>query len=151
MKDEILTAFFQNLCAAIVFHVVIVVLLLCFGGCTTHKAATDNARESTQTHVETRTDALRAVDSVFIFWRDTVLLRGDTTEVTRWRTQYVTRIETQAHTDTLLRTDTLRVTERVETAAELTRWQRLRQSLFYPLATLLLISLIIIYAQRRID
>lgn len=148
MRDDILTAFIQNLCAAIVFHVVIVLVLL-FCGCSSHKTIAEDARESSQTRVEARTDAARVVDSVFIFWRDTVLLRGDATEVARWRTQYVTRTDTRTRTDTLIRTDTLRVKEYIETAAELSWWQRLRQSLFYPLVILLIACFTIIYAQRR--
>lgn len=146
---EILTAFLQNLCATIVFHIVVVLVLLCCGCSSCRRVSQDDARESVTKHVETRTDAARVVDSVFIFWRDTVLLRGDTTEIARWRTQYVTRTDARVLVDTLLRVDTLRVTERVETAAALTWWQRFRQSAFYPLVVLLIGCFTLIYAQRR--
>lgn len=149
MKEDIMAAFLQNICVAIVFHVAVVLLLLCCSSCSTHRAMQDTAAEGSTRRTETRTDAARLVDSVFVFWRDTVLLRGDTTEVTRWRTQYVTRTSTVIHADTLILTDTLRLTEHVETAATLSWYQRLRLTLFYPLFIALALSLFFIYAQRR--
>lgn len=130
--------------------VALLLAMMCCTGCASRKTVQGVAVEGSTRHVETRTDVARVFDSVFVFWCDTVLLRGDTTEVTRWRTQYVTRMQTAARVDTLVMVDTLRVTERVETAASLTWWQRFKIGSF-PFLLLLCIGYLAVtlWGRRR--
>lgn len=93
-------------------------------------AAGRRERETTTTNdIETVADtrsrsAISVADSVYV--EKIVLVRGDTVHVTTDREHFRTILQT----DTFVQTDTLRmvsaITDTVETAAELSKWQRVR-------------------------
>lgn len=99
-----------------------VLLTSCAAGRREVEKTTASDRE---TIADTRSSSVISVaDSVYV--EKIVLVRGDTVHVTTDREH----IRTILQTDTFVRSDTLRivstVTETVETAAELSKWQRLK-------------------------
>lgn len=125
---------------------VIAVVLLVACGCTsTHTAASADRVATAYTF---RIDTVFHTDSTFIFWRDTIITRGDTTEITRWRDRYIERTRTEHHADTLLRVDTLRIANTETREASLTLWQRFRLNSYYVILALFAASLFLYFTKR---
>ena len=99
----------------LVYIIILLILAVCFTSCRTQYIPV----ESVRTEYKTRYDSIYQRDSIY------TLVKGDT--VYQHRYKYLYRYLTTNRTDTILKSDSIRVPYPVE--KQLTRWQILRMEL----------------------
>ena len=90
------------------------------------------------------------IDSIIMRDSVSVIDRGDTVRIERWRTRYITRRDTVAIER--VRTDSIAVPYRVEVERPLTLWQRIKLSLggWALLAVLIVTAVVVCRRQRQL-
>lgn len=88
------------------------------------------------------------IDSIVMRDSVSVIDRGDTVRIERWRTRYITRRDTIAVER--VRTDSIAVPYRVEVERPLTLWQRIKLSLGgWALLAVLIAAAVMVWRLRR--
>ena len=103
----------------LVYIIILLILAVCFTSCRTQYIPVESVRTEYKTRDSTRYDSIYQRDSIY------TLVKGDT--VYQHRYKYLYRYLTTNGTDTILRSDSIRVPYPVE--KQLTRWQILRMEL----------------------
>ena len=103
----------------LVYIIILLILAVCFTSCRTQYIPVASVRTEYKTRDSTRYDSIYQRDSIY------TLVKGDT--VYQHRYKYLYRYLTTNRTDTILKSDSIRVPYPVE--KQLTRWQILRMEL----------------------
>ena len=103
----------------LVYIIILLILAVCFTSCRTQYIPVESVRTEYKTRDSTRYDSIYQRDSIY------TLVKGDT--VYQHRYKYLYRYLTTNRTDTILKSDSIRVPYPVE--KQLTRWQILRMEL----------------------
>ena len=103
----------------LVYIIILLMLAICFVSCRTQYIPVESVRTEYKTRDSTRYDSIYQRDSIY------TLAKGDT--VYQHRYKYLYRYLTTNRTDTILKSDSIRVPYPVE--KQLTRWQILRMEL----------------------
>ena len=103
----------------LVYIIILLILAVCFTSCRTQHIPVESVRTEYKTRDSTRYDSIYQRDSIY------TLVKGDT--VYQHRYKYLYRYLTTNRTDTILKSDSIRVPYPVE--KQLTRWQILRMEL----------------------
>ena len=103
----------------LVYIIILLILAVCFTSCRTQYIPVESVRTEYKTRDSTRYDSIYQRDSIY------TLVKGDT--VYQHRYKYLYRYLTTNRTDTILKSDSIRVPYQVE--KQLTRWQILRMEL----------------------
>ena len=103
----------------LVYIIILLILAVCFTSCRTQYIPVESVRTEYKTRDSTRYDSIYQRDSFY------TLVKGDT--VYQHRYKYLYRYLTTNRTDTILKSDSIRVPYPVE--KQLTRWQILRMEL----------------------
>lgn len=103
----------------LVYIIILLILAVCFTSCRTQYISVESVRTEYKTRDSTRYDSIYQRDSIY------TLVKGDT--VYQHRYKYLYRYLTTNRTDTILKSDSIRVPYPVE--KQLTRWQILRMEL----------------------
>lgn len=103
----------------LVYIIILLILAACFTSCRTQYIPVESVRTEYKTRDSTRYDSIYQRDSIY------TLVKGDT--VYQHRYKYLYRYLTTNRTDTILKSDSIRVPYPVE--KQLTRWQILRMEL----------------------
>ena len=103
----------------LVYIIILLILAVCFTSCRTQYIPVESVRTEYKTRDSTRYDSIYQRDSIY------TLVKGDT--VYKHRYKYLYRYLTTNRTDTILKSDSIRVPYPVE--KQLTRWQILRMEL----------------------
>lgn len=133
--------------AGFVIMLVIAALIatLLLGSCSSLERTTE---PMVATQYVTVSDNHYVHDSIYLHTSDTVLVRGDTVEVVKWRDVLQYKEVWRDRTDTVLLADTIRLTETVE--AEMSWWDRTRIKTWGWIATLLLALVIAVVVAAKI-
>lgn len=96
-----------------------------------------------------RADTVNTKDSVYVWNSDTVLVKGDSVIVTRWRVKETLRDVFKVRVDTLVRRDTISVPVPIERG--LGWWERAKTDLFFPvlMAAVVAIAYIVVWIIRK--
>lgn len=140
-EDDIMTIFLRFIGAALIFHLIIAIGLLC-SSCTTTKVV-----ERVNTEYIHTADTLLRWDSVYVHTADTLILGGDTVTRIAWRWRDKVSTEYKLRHDTILKQDSIPVAVAVK--AEPTWWERVKLTLFYPLIVFVILCISVIYVQRH--
>lgn len=100
----------------LVYIIILLILAVCFTSCRTQYIPVESVRTEYKTRDSTRYDSIYQRDSIY------TLVKGDT--VYQHRYKYLYRYLTTNRTDTILKSDSIRVPYPVE--KQLTRWQNLK-------------------------
>ena len=103
----------------LVYIIILLILAVCFTSCRTQYIPVESVRTEYKTRDSTRYDSIYQRDSIY------TLVKGDT--VYQHRYKYLYRSLRTNRTDTILKSDSIRVPYPVE--KQLTRWQILRMEL----------------------
>ena len=103
----------------LVYIIILLILAVCFTSCRTQYIPVESVRTEYKTRDSTRYDSIYQRDSIY------TLVKGDT--VYQHRYKYLYRYLTTNRTDTILKSDSIRVPYPVE--KQLTRWKILRMEL----------------------
>ena len=103
----------------LVYIIILLILAVCFTSCRTQYIPVESVRTEYKTRDSTRYDSIYQRDSIY------TLVKGDT--VYQHRYKYLYRYLTTNRTDTILKSESIRVPYPVE--KQLTRWQILRMEL----------------------
>ena len=103
----------------LVYIIILLILAVCFTSCRTQYIPVESVRTEYKTRDSTRYDSIYQRDSIY------TLVKVDT--VYQHRYKYLYRYLTTNRTDTILKSDSIRVPYPVE--KQLTRWQILRMEL----------------------
>lgn len=103
----------------LVYIIILLILAVCFTSCRTQYIPVESVRTEYKTRDSTRYDSIYQRDSIY------TLVKGDT--VYQHRYKYLYRYLITNRTDTILKSDSIRVPYPVE--KQLTRWQILRMEL----------------------
>ena len=103
----------------LVYIIILLILAVCFTSCRTQYIPVESVRTEYKTRDSTRYDSIYQRDSIY------TLVKCDT--VYQHRYKYLYRYLTTNRTDTILKSDSIRVPYPVE--KQLTRWQILRMEL----------------------
>ena len=103
----------------LVYIIILLILAVCFTSCRTQYIPVESVRTEYKTRDSTRYDSIYQRDSIY------TLVKGDTVYQRRYK--YLYRYLTTNRTDTILKSDSIRVPYPVE--KQLTRWQILRMEL----------------------
>lgn len=137
----------DNGTAGFVIMLVIAALIatLLLGSCSSLERT---AEPMVATQYVTVTDNHYVHDSIYLHTSDTVLVKGDTVEVVKWRDVLQYKEVWRDRVDTVLLADTIRLTETVE--AEMSWWDRARIKTWGWIATLLLALVIAVIVAAKI-
>lgn len=103
----------------LIYIIILLTLAICFVSCRTQYIPVESVRTEYKTRDSIRFDSIYQRDSVYM------LVKGDT--VYSYRYKYLYRYLTTNRTDTILKTDSIRVPYPVE--KQLNRWQALKMEL----------------------
>lgn len=119
----------------LVYIIILLILAACFTSCRTQYIPVESVRTEYKTRDSIRIDSIYQRDSIY------TLVKGDT--VYQYRYKYLYRYLITNRTDTILKSDSIRVPYPVE--KQLTRWQILRMELGgWVFGIIILFTLIII-------
>lgn len=119
----------------LVYIIILLILAVCFTSCRTQYVPVESVRTEYKTRDSVRYDSIYQRDSIY------TLVKGDTVYLYRYK--YLYRYLTTNRTDTILKSDSIRVPYPVE--KQLTRWQILRMELGgWVFGIIILFTLIII-------
>ena len=119
----------------LVYIIILLILAACFTSCRTQYIPVESVRTEYKTRDSIRIDSIYQRDSIY------TLVKGDT--VYQYRYKYLYRYLITNRTDTILKSDSIRVPYPVE--KQLTRWQILRMELGgWAFGIIILFTLIII-------
>ena len=132
---------------SLVAFMVIVIMVLLFGGCGTIKYV---PVETLRTEYITKHDSVMIKDSVYLHDSVFVHAKNDTIFYERWRTKYIDKVREVLRTDTVIKTDSIQVPYPVE--KKLSRWQQIKLEAggyAIAIAIFILVSLVGFYFIRK--
>lgn len=103
----------------LIYIIILLILAICFVSCRTQYIPVESVRIEYKTRDSTRYDSIYQRDSIY------TLIKGDT--VYQYRYKYLYRYLTTNRTDTILKSDSIRVPYPVE--KQLNRWQSIKMEL----------------------